>query len=101
MTTPEPEYELVMPFVCVTSKGGPYDDTAFCAGWHMGSLDALLASTRPVVHEDTIRTSCREQADLISMKHGYKATFEESEYDEWTFMSLTREDVGDHPNPGT
>lgn len=90
-TPGESEYELVMPFLPVTSRMGPYRDEDFAAGWHMGALDALLASTSPVVHEDTIRTTCREQADLISMKHGYTATFEESAHGEWIFLTLIRD----------
>lgn len=90
----EPGYELVMPFVCVTSKGGPYDDESFTAGWQMGALYCLLDRVSPPVHEDTIRTNCCEQADLIAMRYGYTATFEQSEIDEWTFMTLTK-DVGE------
>lgn len=40
------EYDLVMPFVTVTSAGGPHDDDAYVAGFEMGALDACLRRLR-------------------------------------------------------
>jgi len=68
----EPTYGLVMPFLPVTSKGGPYDDGAYVAGFEMGRLDALLSAHVFARHEATVHTANQEQADLIAMKHGYR-----------------------------
>jgi hypothetical protein len=81
--------ELVMPFVTVTSRGGPHDDQSFTAGWQMGWLYCHLEHVAPMFYSDTIREECRDQADLIAMKYGYQARFEDAG-DEWLFMSLTR-----------
>lgn len=73
----EAEYGLVMPFVVVTSKDGPYDDEAYCAGWEMGALAARLAlceihglgPPEVVIHRGNV-----PQADLIAMQHGMVVT---------------------------
>lgn len=36
------EYGLVMPFVTVSSVGGPHDDGAYVAGYEMGALAVRL-----------------------------------------------------------
>jgi hypothetical protein len=69
----EQGFDLVMPFVTVTSKGGPHDDDAYTAGWEMGLLDALLDRQRPSVHEQFIQADSEPQADLIAMRRGYSA----------------------------
>lgn len=88
----EPEYGLVMPFVNVVSKGGPYDDLAYCAGWHMGGLDARLEHRHLARVSETIRTADASQADLLAMKHGYSVRLDSSDYDEWTFAEFVRVD---------
>ncbi len=90
----EPGYDLVMPFVNVASKGGPYADDAYCAGWAMGALDTRLAELKPVSHTETIRAADREQVDLIAMKNGYGVQFGDSELDEWVFAEFTLLSVG-------
>jgi hypothetical protein len=103
MTAEEPEgYDLVMPFVSVASKGGPYDDDAYAAGWAMGALDARLGGhphVRPLMHEETVRTADVEQADLIAMKNGYRMSRTESEVEEWVFcrFDVMNLDVGGGP----
>ena len=88
------EYGLVMPFVAVASKGGPFDDRAYCAGWEMGRLDALLEHAAPPVHEQPVLTDNAQQADLVAMKHGYRAEFrvpEDADPDDtWRWMVATR-----------
>ncbi len=82
MNDDEPtEYGLVMPFINVTSKGGQYDDVAFCAGYEMGLLDAKLEHEQPPVLEQTIHDGNTEQADLIAMHRGYRAELTTSEVD--------------------
>lgn len=69
------EFGMQLPFVTVASKGGPYEDTSYCAGYEMGQLDAKLAHLRVVGGHITLSvTMSREnlpQADLIAMHHGF------------------------------
>jgi hypothetical protein len=82
------EYGLVMPFVVCASKGGPYDDDAFTAGYEMGSLDGLIAQG-PISLTTTIRTASVPQADLIAMHHGYIVTERRDEDDgEWSTVRI-------------
>lgn len=85
MTEEEGEFGLVMPFVNVTSKGGPFDDQAFTAGYEMGMLSVNLANPHPAgwIHHIIVRTDNQEQADLLAMRHGWVAVFEDAEVDGW------------------
>lgn len=68
------EHELVMPFIVVASKGGPYDDESFVAGWSCAVIDETLsqiAPSRAVLHR-TVRSAVLSQLDLIAMRHGYQ-----------------------------
>lgn len=88
--TPEPSFDLVMPFVTVASKGGPHDDDAYVAGYEMGHLDAILSTGLPIF-ETTIHAVNTGQADLIAMKHRYQCRQEPSdEVPEWTYATFTR-----------
>jgi hypothetical protein len=90
----EAGYEIVMPFVTVTSKGGPHDDDAYTAGWEMGALDALLQHSHPPMHEQVIHAVNAEQADLIGMKHGYSVKVVVTEGDpEWSWLELNATEV--------
>lgn len=85
-------YEMVMPFVVVASKGGPFDDSSYAAGWEAGAIDERL-STLTLVDKTltlgiTVHTENRPQLDLVAMKHGYQATFEDSEVEGWLYMRL-------------
>jgi hypothetical protein len=90
MDVPEPggeaEYGLVMPFLPVASKGGPYDDDAFVAGYEMGRLDAELKASPGLRRVETmVHSPNAGQADLLAMQHGYTCTAEVcEEYPEWT-----------------
>lgn len=90
--------ELVMPFVSVSSVGGPYDDDAFAAGWQCGLIAANLeVAERLNVTELTwpfFRTALAKQVDLIAMRHGFVATIGASEeYPEWGVLIVTRGDA--------
>lgn len=86
---PEDEsFEMVMPLVTVTSRGGPHEDSAYACGWEMGALDAELTHRRPQVLELTIHTVNSTQADLIGMKHGYQSTVSARDH-EWSLLVLT------------
>jgi hypothetical protein len=68
-----PQYELVLPFVLVTSKGGPFDDDAFVAGWQCAEIDQALTALAPwgATMAKTVYAQVVPQLDLIAMKHGY------------------------------
>ena len=88
----EANYGLVMPFVVTASIGGPYDDTAFVAGYEAGWLDLMLSITNKV-GADVRRYVPPElvaQLDLIAMRHGYKLTTEpwDEAPDEWTLATF-------------
>lgn len=78
-------YELVMPFVCCTSEGGPYDDEAFVAGWECARIDSALAR-RPALYDATVREALLAQLDLIAMRRGYTLDAEAYDADsDWRF----------------
>jgi hypothetical protein len=88
--------ELVMPFVVVASKGGPYDDESFAAGWQAGQIEGALATAVHLgatrLHFPIFRTALLKQVDLIAMRHGYTASVEASEeWPEWGALVITKE----------
>lgn len=89
------EYGLVMPFVAVQSKGGPFQDQAYAAGWEMGALHGRLAQLTPEAgeqhHAQMIRIENREQADLIAMHTQCTAAFTPSG-DGWLLASFKRQE---------
>ena len=92
MSDQEPEeikYELVMPFVGVTSVGGPFDDEAFTAGWEMGALDQRMSTGSNEHIETTILTANKPQADLIAMKNGYRLEATDDDAGFWTHITAT------------
>jgi hypothetical protein len=99
MTDPDrPEHdgmEMVLPFVVVTSVGGPYDDESFAAGWQCGEIDRALAvaavTGATTVHFPIFRTSLQRQVDLIAMKHGFASVVVEpsGEWPEWSALTVS------------
>jgi hypothetical protein len=90
----ESSFHLVMPFVVCQSKGGPYDDEAYVAGYEAGALAMALATapktdTEPRRLDTPYHSDNRPQLDLIAMKHGYSASFEEAEVDGWVWVTVT------------
>jgi hypothetical protein len=87
------ERELLMPFVTVSSHGGPHEDNAYAAGWEMGVLDTLLEYLFEYNNIDThyqmIHTDNVRQADLIVMRHGWTANFVDLG-DGWTNLTCNR-----------
>ncbi|MEV0357130.1 hypothetical protein AB0H71_13815 [Nocardia sp. NPDC050697] len=97
MTEDESGYALVMPFVTVTSKGGPHEDRAYCAGFAMGELDMALRMRKAIDAfplSRPIETVNRPQADLIAMKHGCVASFAETEVEGWLTLTV---DLAEEP----
>lgn len=66
----EEHYELVMPFTCVRSVGGPWDDDAFCAGVQLGEIMTRVAAGKPVTGV-YVKRALVDQLDLVAMRHGY------------------------------
>lgn len=70
----ESEYELVMPFISCASRGGPYDDDAFVAGFQTGAVDALLAAGLTPPPGRPYYKVLLPQLDLIAMRYGRTVT---------------------------
>lgn len=95
MAEEEAGYTVVMPFLVVQSKGGPYEDEAFTAGWAMGSLDAKLEALSIDLRAAykigvTVPTECIPQIDLIAMKHGFICAAAATKDPTWMRAVLTR-----------
>lgn len=105
MTDQEPpdEYGLMTPFVTCVTNGGPHDDTAYVAGYEMGSLDKELSMSAHLgvavpIDYRLIHATNRPQADLIAMKHNYVAEFGDvDDFPDWLAITIHRPD--EHPNP--
>ena len=86
-------FGLVMPFVVTVSHGGPYDDSAFVAGWEAGWLDVMLLSARPlgVTVERYVNPALIPQLDLLAMRHGYTLNSEpwDESPDDWTRVTFS------------
>ena len=90
--TDDPDYALIMPFVVCQSKGGPYEDDAYAAGWEAATIDANLANWRrlglsPIRTPLTVRTDNMRQIDLVAMHRGYEVEVI-SEADGWTKIEV-------------
>lgn len=75
------EYGMVMPFIVVVSKGGPFDDKAFVAGWRCGEVDRYLHACE---HTNaklafSVEPEVIPQLDLIAMHRGYEMNAQEEE----------------------
>lgn len=60
-------HELVMPFKCVKSVGGPYDDDGFTAGFQCGQLFQKLSVPNLAAASEMVYETLEQQADLIAM----------------------------------
>jgi hypothetical protein len=86
----ENDWELVMPFLPIRSKGGPHDDSAYVAGYQMGLLDAELSGS-VFKQGRAIAVENRDQADLIAMRHGFIAEFSTEDIPGWVCITLRRQ----------
>jgi hypothetical protein len=74
MSDDEATYGLEMPFLPVTSRGGPFPDDAYVCGYEAGRLDSFLASmssSLDLPNDMLLHEENAEQADLIAMRHGF------------------------------
>lgn len=81
--------ELIMPFLPVLSKDGPYEDMAYVAGFEMGRLYVLLEFGKLPHWEGLVRTPNLAQADLICMRFGYVVEYQNGD-DDFTFIRIRR-----------
>ncbi|GAA0738629.1 hypothetical protein Drose_04340 [Dactylosporangium roseum] len=100
---PEDEgYDLLYPFICVTSKGGPYDDDTFVAGVSVGMIDQALATARSCGadrYRTTVRTNLLKQLELVGMARGFPVVLTEEVGEteghpampEWSFITFLTE----------
>lgn len=87
------EYGLVMPFVVCASRGGPYDDAAFVAGYEMGQLAEHLrvaAAIGVMEYRATLREASKPQVDLIAMQHDWVVERWNDEFPEWGVVTFKR-----------
>lgn len=90
MNEEEAEFDLVMPFVVCESNGGAYHDDSFCAGFHLGQIDAQMeAGLVGPGTALTVRTPSVPQLDLIAMRHGHALDVAVSDQ-EWTTALIVR-----------
>jgi len=95
------EFGLVMPFVVVTSKGGPYQDDAFVAGFQCGTIAASLELAMPLnvdrLFWPIFRTALAPQIDLLAMRFGFHhvEVVSSEEWPEWATLTITREAPSD------
>ena len=86
----EPDYDLYLPFVCVESDGGPYEDRAFAAGWQCGEIAALLASAGDQIatFDTIVYRGVAAQLDLVAMDRGFVCTTEDTDEDDWVHVTF-------------
>lgn len=103
MTAPdEHEMTLEMPFVVCRSRGGPYDDDAFTAGFQAGNIDQALASAAAShatsVHFPIVHTTLMRQLDLIGMRWGFPTlhTITSLEWPQWSAVTFYVEGANPH-----
>lgn len=97
-------YALAVPFVVCASKGGPFDDEAFVAGYQCGDIDRALTAIAAAGGnraEFTVRSVLVHQLELLAMYRGFPSTtvreFEEAP--EWTLMTFRTGGSQEGPQP--
>lgn len=100
MNDPDTTWGLIVPFVVVESKGGPYNDQAFTAGYEMGIADMRCRIGNEAGANDLrfpiVRTDCLPQLDLIAMHHGYTMHVHPADdtLPEWSACTLRSQHAG-------
>ena len=86
-------YGLVMPFIVVTSEGGPYDDDAYAAGWEAKTIQiqliGLAEQSGPLIMVASVLIENQPQIDLVAMQQGWTVAFEPHD-DEWVTATFQR-----------
>lgn len=87
MADDDTEFGLLMPFVVVESKGGPYVDDAYVAGFEAGRIDGQL-NVGPRRLTTLAHVGNLPQLDLLAMNQGYAMTSVEPEGDGWATVTF-------------
>lgn len=58
-------------FVVTTSEGGPFDTSAYLAGYEAGLIESVLGIMAPAHLQHSIDERNLEQIDLLAMRHDY------------------------------
>ena len=86
----EGEYGFVMPFNVCTSKGGPYEDQSFVAGFQTGAIFAMLEAAKAVGAASTlphpVYVELLDQLDLIGMQFGFELVADLAEDPDWRLV---------------
>ena len=86
----EDGFELKMKFLCVASAGGPFEDTAFCAGFMVGNVYAVFKEGMAPEDHVTLE-SLVEQLDLVAMKYDYVCkTIPDTAADGWVYVTYEK-----------
>lgn len=93
------EMELVVPFIACVSKGGPYDDESFVAGFQAGMVDRALQVAAQCEAQSvrfTVATALVPQLELLAMNRGFPVVEAESstEWAEWSLVTFQTEAPG-------
>lgn len=99
------EMELVVPFIVCQSKGGPYDDLSFVAGFQSGMVDRALQVAAQCDAQSvrfTVATPLVPQLELLAMNRGFPVVEAESsaEWAEWSLVTFRTEAPGLYPTVG-
>ncbi len=58
-------------FVATTTEGGPFDTSAYLAGYEAGMIESVLGLMAPTHLKHSIDERNLEQIDLVAMRHDY------------------------------
>lgn len=86
------QHELLFPFTCVTSAGGPHEDHAFVAGVQLGQLIERLRPRHIAATTDLVDDTLEAQCDLMAMAYGYSSEVL-ARPDGWIHVGFTRQDT--------
>ena len=82
-------FEILVPFTCVESEGGTYDDRSFIAGYQIGAIDRTLSEPACVTMTALVFEELEHQCDLLAMHHN--GTFSVLQrYDGWIHIGFQR-----------
>ncbi len=77
------------PFIATTSEGGPFDTSAYLAGYDLGMIEAFLAVSGPGHLIYSIDERNADQVDLMAMRQGYVVEKSDPDPDRPGFLVLT------------
>lgn len=98
----EAEFGLVVPFIACVSKGGPFDDKTFVAGFQAGQVYAKLHAARAADATEVVvcvNHLLVDQLELVGMDAGFPVMVAEPwpEAPEWVYLTFRTSVTGsDH-----